>query len=160
LSRISLEEIWYDRKKLDKFFKAGSGIILEKDNNKKVLSIYFKDEINMPGRISRMVNIRDVDQLKSYFHYTLKFLKKSSYDTDDYEALLEKAYERRFNEIIDMMLEQTKERMKHVEDFREVYAIYNDLMERSLEIGFKEEHLNRLDDLYDLRNDSLKRSKL
>ncbi len=107
-----------------------------------------------------MVNIKDVDQLKSYFHYTLKFLKKSSYNTDDYEALLEQAYERRFNEIIDMMLERTKERMMQVEDFREVYIIYNDLMERSLEIGFKEDQLHRLNDLYELRNDSLKRAKL
>ena len=33
-------------------------------------------------------------------------------------------------------------------------------MNRSLEIGFKEDHLQRLNDLYELRNDSLRRFKL
>ncbi len=160
LSRISLEDIWYDRKKLDHLFKAKTGIILEKDEEKKVLSVHFVDEINMPRRISRMENIDDVDQLKSYFHYSLQFLRKNSYYTDDYEDLLESAYEKRFSEIIDMMLEQIKKRMMHVHDFREVHAIYTDLVNRSLEIGFREDHLHRLNDLYELRNDSLRRSKL
>ena len=50
--------------------------------------------------------------------------------------------------------------MMQVNDFREVHAIYADLVNRSLEIGFKEEHMHRLNDLYELRNDSLRRDKL
>ena len=98
--------------------------------------------------------------MKSYFHYSLQFLRKNTYYTDDYEVLLEKAYEKRFSEIIDMMLEQIKKRMMRVDDFREVQAIYTDLMNRSLEIGFKEDQIHRLNDLYELRNDSLRRAKL
>ena len=90
LGWISLEDIWYNRKKLDNLFKAKTGIILENMYAKKVLSIHFKDEINMPRRISRMENIEDVDQLKSYFHYSLQFLRKNSYYTDDYETLLKR----------------------------------------------------------------------
>ncbi|MBN2419658.1 MAG: hypothetical protein JXL81_09760, partial [Deltaproteobacteria bacterium] len=101
-----------------------------------------------------------IDHLKSYFHYSLQFLRKNSYYTDDYEDLLENAYEKRFTEIIDIILEQTKKQMMRVNDFREVYAIYTDLVNRSLEIGLREDHLHRLSDLYELRNDSLKRSKL
>ncbi len=160
LSRIRMEEIWYDRKKVLTFFRATTGIILEKDDDKKVLSIHFKDEINMPGRISHMENIRDVDQLKSYYQYNLQSLKKHSHNTDDYEALLEKAYEKRFNEIIDMIIDQAKERMMQVEDFKEVHAIYTDLMNRSQDIGLKEDQIHRLNDLYELRNDSLRRAKL
>ena len=160
LSRISFDDIWYNRKKLDYLFKAKTGIILEKDEVEKVLYIHFKDEINMPRRISRMDNIEDVDQLKSYFHYSLQFLRKNTYYTDDYEVLLEKAYEKRFSEIINVMLEQVKKRMMRVDDFREVLAIYTDIMNRSLEIGFREDQIHRLNDLYELRNDSLRRSKL
>ncbi len=160
LSRISFEDMWYDRKKLDHLFKAKTGITLEKDEDKKILSVHFIDEINIPRRISRMANIDDVDQLKTYFHYSLQFLRKNSYYTDDYEDLLETAYEKRFSEIIDMMLEKVKKRMMHVHDFREVHAIYTDLMNRSLEIGFREDHIHRLNDLYELRNDSLRRTKL
>ncbi len=160
LSKISLEEVWYDRKKLDHFFKVKTGIVIEKDDDKRVMSILFKDEINIPRRVSRMENIDDVDQLKSYFHYSLQYLRKNNYYTDDYEALLEDAYEKRFNEIIDKMLDQIKKRMMHVNDFREVHAIYTDLINRSLEIGFKEDHMHRLNDLYELRNDSLRREKL
>ncbi|MGD9160895.1 MAG: hypothetical protein PVG39_20930, partial [Desulfobacteraceae bacterium] len=160
LSRISFEDIWYERKKLDHIFRAKTGIIFEKDEAKKVLFVNFKDDINMPRRITRMENINDVDQLKSYFHYSLQFLRKNSYYTDDYEALLESAYEKRFSEIIDIMLEQIKKRMMRVDDFREVHAIYTDLVNRSLEIGFREDQLHRLNDLYELHNDSLKRTKL
>lgn len=160
LSRISFEDMWYDRKKLGYLFKAKAGIILEKNEEKKILSIHFKDEINMPRRVSRMENIDDVDQLKSYFHYSLQFLRKNSYYTDDYEALLENAYEKRFSEIIDMMLEQVKKRMMVVDDFREIHAIYTDLVNRSLEIGFREDQMHRLNDLYELRNDSLRKAKL
>ena len=160
LSRISFEDIWYNRKKLNHLFRAKTGIIFEKDEEKKVLAIHFKDEINMPRRIARMENIEDVDQLKSYFHYSLQFLRKNSYYTDDYEALLEKAYEKRFSEIIDVMLDQIKKRMMRVDDFREIHAIYTDIMNRSLEIGFREDQIHRLNDLYELRNDSLRRTKL
>ncbi len=160
LSRISLEDIWYNRKKLDHLFNAKTGIILEMDEEKKVLSIHFKDEIDMSRRISLMDNIEDIDQLKSYFHYTLQFLRKSSYYTDDYEVLLEKAYEKRFSANIDIILDQVKKRMMHANDFREVNAIYTDLMGRSLEIGFREDQVHRLNDLYELRNDNLKRAKL
>ena len=58
------------------------------------------------------------------------------------------------------MLEQIKKRMMRVDDFREVHAIYTDLMNRSLEIGFREDQIHRLNDLYELRNDSLRREKL
>lgn len=145
---------------MDHFFGARAGIILEKDGAKKVLSVHFNDEINMSRRISRMNNIDDVDQLKSYFHYSLQFLKKNTYYSDDYEALLEKAFEKRFNEIIDIILDKIKKRMMGVSDFREIHAIYTDLVNRSLEIGFREDQMHRLNDLYELRNDSLKRAKL
>ncbi|MBN2419701.1 MAG: hypothetical protein JXL81_09980, partial [Deltaproteobacteria bacterium] len=79
LSHISFEDIWYDRKKLDHLFKAKTGIILQKDETKKVLSVHFVDEINMQRRISRMENIENIDHLKSYFHYSLQFLRKNSY---------------------------------------------------------------------------------
>lgn len=47
-----------------------------------------------------------------------------------------------------------------VKDFRDVHTIFADLMNRSLEIGFREEQIDRLNDLYELRNDSLRSTKL
>lgn len=160
LGQISFENIWHERKKLNQSFMAKTGIILEKDKNKRVLSIYFQDKVNILRRISHLEKIENIEQLKNYFYYNLQALRKNNYYTEDYEALLEKSYDKRFSEIIDKMLEQVKSRMMMEKDFREVHTIFSDLMDRSLEIGFSKDQIHRLNDLYELRNDNLKREKL
>lgn len=160
LNNISFENIWYERKILNQFFKAKTGIILEKDEHNKVLSVHFQDKLNISRRISHLEQIEDIEQLKNYFHYSLQSFRKNNYFTDDYESLLEQAFEKRLNEIIDKMLEQVKRRMMMAKDFREVHTIFLDLMNRSLEIGFNEDQVHRLNDLYDLCCDSLRREKL
>ena len=50
--------------------------------------------------------------------------------------------------------------MKLLTDFSEIHHLYSDLMDRSLEIGFTESQKHRLNDLYELRKDKLRRVKL
>ena len=66
----------------------------------------------------------------------------------------------RLREITDLILEQTKMQMQLHSDFREIHNLFNGLTERSLEIGFDEDQKHRLNDLYELRKDQLKREKL
>jgi len=160
LGQISFENIWCERKKLNKFFKVKTGIVLEKDENNRVLSICFKDKINISRRISHLESIEDIEQLKNYFFHSLQALRNNNYYTEDYEALLERSFDKRFAEIIDKILEQVQRRMMMEKDFRDVHTIFSDLMDRSLEIGFNEDQIHRLNDLYDLRNDNLRREKL
>ena len=132
----------------------------KKDEYQKVLSIDFIDKINISQKISYMETITDVEQLKNYFHYSLRSLRKSPFYTDDYELKLERAFDKRLIEITDLILDQTKKQMELLKDFREIHHLYTDLMERSLEIGFTEDQKHRLNDLYELRKDNLKREKL
>ena len=107
-----------------------------------------------------MEKIADVDQLKNYYHYSLRSLRKSPFYTDDYELQLEGVFDKRLQEITSQMLNKAKKRLELLKDFREIHHLYTDLMDRSLEIGFSEDQKHRLNDLYELRKDNLKREKL
>jgi hypothetical protein len=159
LGNISMDRIWYERKQLNRLFKARTGIILEKDEKHRVLSIHFVDKINITRKVSYMDKIEDIDQLKNY-HYSLQSLRKNNYYTDDYELILENAFEKRHREITYMMLDQAKRQMEQSKDFKNIHTLFTDLLNRSLEIGFNEDQKYRLNDLYDLRKDHLKREKL
>ena len=107
-----------------------------------------------------MESITNLDQLKNYFHFSLQSLRKIPFYTDDYELVLEKAFDGRLEEITDLMLDQTKKQMELQDDFQEIHNLFNDLMERALDIGFSSEQKSKLRDFYDLRKDDLKRQKL
>jgi hypothetical protein len=107
-----------------------------------------------------MDKITDVKRLKNYYHYSLKSLRKSPFFTDDYELQLEESFNRRLMEITDLLLGQVKRQMELLADFKEIHNLYDDLLNRSLEIGFSKDQKHRLNDLYELRKDNLRRKKL
>jgi hypothetical protein len=63
-------------------------------------------------------------------------------------------------EITDLLLGEVKRQMEHLTDFRELNRLYDDLLNRSPEIGFSKDQKHRLNDLYELRKDNLRRKKL
>jgi hypothetical protein len=160
LSHLTVEQIWKDRSRLQEFFKGKSGIVLCRDEAHRVLSVDFKDRINMGQKMVHMESISDLEQLKNYFHYSLRTLRKTPYYTEDYEQELEQAFERRMREITDHMVEEAKSQMEMKKNFREVHQLYQDLMERALDIGFDDDQKHRLNDLYEMRKDHLKRKKV
>jgi hypothetical protein len=160
LSHISIEKAWENPYQLNYLFKAKTGIVLARNDAQRVLSVDFVDKINIPQKTSHMKTIHDVEQLKNYFHYSLRSLRANPFYTDDYELELEKAFDERLIEITDLMLDQAKKQIAFRKDFEEIHNIYQDLMERSLDIGFTDEQRHRLSDLYELRKDNLKREKL
>ena len=160
LNNISVDKIWDNRSQINQFFKAKTGLLLKKDDSQRVLTVDFMDRINPLRKISHMESITDVDQLKNYFHYSLHSLRKSPFYTDDYELQLEDSFYQRLEEISDLMLDRMKRQMALLKDFREIHHLYTDLMDRSLEIGFTEDQKHRLNDLYELRKDELKKMKL
>ena len=160
LNNISTEKIWGDPYPINHFFKAKTGLLLTKDINRNVLTIDFKDRMNIPQKIAHMEILTDVEQLRNYFHYSLRTLRKTPFYTEDYEIELEKAFDNRLREITDLMLDQTKKEIELTKDFKKIHGIVMDLMDRSLEIGFNDEQKHRLNDIYELRKDNLKREKL
>lgn len=160
LNNVSAEKIWNDRRQVASFFKARTGVVLEKDDANAVLNIDFVDRINVSQKIQHMKTITDVEHLKNYYHYSLKALRKTPYYTDDYEIGLERAYDERLKEITDRILEQTKRQMHLSKDFEKIHFLVNDLLDRSLDIGLTDEQKHMLNDLYELRKDTLKRRKL
>ncbi|MFC1883236.1 hypothetical protein ACFL2O_00560 [Thermodesulfobacteriota bacterium] len=160
LNMISNEKVWKDKKFTKQLLSAKTGLILKKDKSRGILSIDFQDRINISQKVSHMVTINNVEQLKNYFHHSLKSLRKHQFSTDDYELELEDAFESRLRDITEGILTQTKKQMDLIEDFEELHGLVNDLMERSLEIGFSVDQKHRLNDLYELRKDKLKGKKL
>jgi len=160
LNKLSMEKLWRDNQQLNSFFKAKTGIILGKEKFPNVLSIDFKDRINISQKISHMKTIDNLEQLKNYFHYSLRSLRKHPFHTEDYELELERVFEERLTEITDMILEQTKKKMDLTKDLRELHNLVKDLLELSWDMGFSDEQRYRLNDLYELRKDGLKREKL
>ncbi|RLB27526.1 MAG: hypothetical protein DRH11_18555 [Deltaproteobacteria bacterium] len=160
LNPLSMKKLWEDKRQVDHFFKAKTGLLLRKEPFPHVLSLDFRDRINIPQKVTYMGTINNVEQLKNYFHYSLRSLRKHPYYTEDYELQLEQAFEKRLTEIIESMLSQTEKQMALIEDFEELHNLFTDLMERSFDLGFSEDQRHRLNDLYEFRKDNLKRQKL
>jgi hypothetical protein len=160
LNALSVDKLWEDRDQVNQFFRDKTGLVLRREAFPNVLTIDFQDKINILQKITHMDTIDDVDQLKNYFHYSLLSLRKHPSYTEDYELQLEKAFEKRLVEITDMILDQTKKQMDLIRDFKELHNLVADLNERSYDLGFSEDQKHRLNDLYELRKDILKREKL
>lgn len=160
LGNVSVEKLWEGKYQLDHFFKAKTGLVLKSDEFQRALFIDFIDRINIPQKISYLGTITDVEHLKNYFHYSLRALRKNPFHTDDYERQLEKAYDKRFVEITDILLDQAKKQLSLLKDLREIHSLYSDIMDRALEIGFTDDQRHRLIDLYEVRKDQLRREKL
>lgn len=160
LSDISVEKLWDNKYPLNHFFKAKTGLVMKQDTSHRVLSIDFVDKINISQKISYMGTITDVEQLKNYFHHSLRSLRKSPFHTEDYELTLEEAYDRRLVEITDLILDQAKQQMALLNELKEIQNLFSDLMDRALEIGFTDDQRNRLNDLYEVRKDQIRREKL
>jgi hypothetical protein len=118
------------------------------------------DRMNIPQKIAHMEVLTDVEQLRNYFHNSLRTLRKNPFYTEDYELELEKAFDNRLREITDLLLDQTKKQIELTKDFKKIHNLVVDLTDHSLEIGFNDEQKHRLNDIYELRKDNLKREKL
>lgn len=160
LNTLSTEKLWEDKSAPDQLFKAKTGLLFRRDDAHHVLFIQFQERINLPRKISRMYSINDLDQLKNYFHGSLRSLRKHRFYTEDYELELEKAFEARMHDIIDMMLNKIKARMDQVRDFKKLHEMVTDISARSWDMGFTPDQRERLNDLYEFRKDNLKRDRL
>ena len=160
LNGLSLERLWGNSYPMKHFLKAKTGLILKKDDFPNVISFDFRDRMNVSQKIAYMDTINTVDQLKNYFHRSLRAMRRYPFFTDDYERSLEKAFEKRHSEITEMILVQAKEQMNLMEDFGELHNWVKGLFEQSLDIGLSEDQKARLSDLYEMRKDVLKRRKL
>ena len=160
LASFPLEEAWLNRDIISALFKNRKGLILKSESRARTLSIDFKDKIDIEHKLSYMERIDNSDQLKNYFYYSLRSLRNHPFFTEDYERLLEKAYENRLKVITEEMVERIKEQMNLINDFNELHQLVEDIMTRSLEIGLNEEQKHRLTDIYEIRKEQLKKEKL
>jgi hypothetical protein len=160
LNRLSMKQIWEENYPAAHLLNAKNGIVLRKDRFPNLLCVDFQDRLSISRKISYLSSINDLEQLKNYFHYSLRSLRTYPFYTDDYERRLEEAFEKRMTEITDMILTRTENQMGLVKDFEDLHNLVNDLLDRSWDIGFSPEQKHRLNDLYEMRKDALKREKL
>jgi len=160
LNALSLQKIWRDKRLLTRLLSAKTGILLKKNNFSNLLSVEFQDRIDISHKISYLSSINDLEQLKDYFHNSLRSLRTYPFYTDDYERCLEEAFEKRMTEITDMILSRTEKQMGRVKEFDDLHDLLTDLLDQSWDIGFSPEQKHQLNDLYEMRKDALKREKL
>ncbi len=158
-NELHIEQLW-DDDLIKGLFNANVGISLKDEDYPDIISIDFKDVISVSQKISYMNTINDIDQLKEYFHNGLRDLRAYPFYTEDYEILMEDAFKLRQIEVNNILLFQTKEHMNIITEFDELHNFIDDLLEKSLEIGFTNEQKHQLNDLYELRKDTLKGAKL
>ena len=160
LSHIPADKLWGNPHGVQPFFNAKEGIVFTEDEQERVLSVDFVDSINMAEKVAHMTAIKNLEELKTYFHTTLRFLRKVPFYTDDYELELEQAFETRRLQITDLMVDQVRRQMAQQKEFRNLHEIFQDVMDRALEIGLTEEQKHRLTDLLEVRKDQVRREKL
>jgi hypothetical protein len=160
LSQIPADKMWGNPHAVQSFFKAREGIVFSENQRARVLSVDFEDTIDMAEKVAHMRAIKNLEELKSYFHTTLRFLRKVPFYTEDYELELEKAFEARRLQITDLLVDQVKKQMAQQKDFRNLQEIFQEVMDRALETGFTEEQKHRLMDLLEVRKDQVRREKL
>ena len=160
LTNIPMENLWKGKYQLLQLFKAKTGIILKKENYPDLLSVDFRDKINITHKISYMSSIKDLEQLKNYFHYSIGSLGKQPYYTEDYELRLKEAFDVRINEITEMALARVTKQMDLVKDFEDLHTLVKDLLGRGWEQVFSREQKQMLNYLYEMRKDKLKAKKL
>jgi hypothetical protein len=102
----------------------------------------------------------EVDPLKNYYETSLDTVRKLPYHTDDYEEDLQKAFNDRLLQITDQMLDQTLQEIEQVTEFEELQRRFLELKSCLGETGPSDEQKHRLNDIFELRKDSLKQEKL
>jgi len=160
LSHVHADKLWGIPNGIQSFFKAKEGIVFAERKTERVLSVDFVDSITMAEKVARMTAIKNLEELKTYFHTTLRFLRKVPFYTEDYELELEQGFETRRRQITDLMVDQIKRQMAQQKEFRNLHEIFQDMMDRALEIGLTEEQKHRLMDLLEVRKDQVRREKL
>ncbi len=160
LNNLSMEEIWDSRKKPGLLFQEKEGIFLSKEEFPNVLTVKFKDKIDIHKKILYMKNATKLNQLKNYYNYILELLKSYPFYSDDYKDLLNQAYEAKLKDLFENIIMEAKIQMDKAKDFQELYALTNEIMKRTDLAEVSQDIKNRLMDLYELRKDSLKREKI
>lgn len=160
LRGIEEHEIWDEPKRLNSYLSGKTALLIRTDFQNRVLSIYLKDKINIDKKLKRIKEIRDVDQLKNYYYYSLKSLRKYPYFTEDYELALERAYEKRVSEILEQVISKARAQMELMKSPKDVKRLRDELLDKALEMGLTPEQKNRINDIYELRQEEIKREKL
>lgn len=160
LNSLSVEKIWNNKQLVLKLFKAKRGLLLTKQTDWNVINVDFRDKIDIEQKLNYMNTITNLDQLKNYYHYSLRSLRKYPFNTEDYEKLLEEAYEKRMKVITDALVKKFQEQMRMVTEFAELQETMQNLLSRAYEIGFTAAQRQHIQDLYELRKDELIRDKL
>ena len=160
LTNLPMEKLWKGKDRFHDLFKARAGIILKKENHPDLLSVDFRDKNHITHKIAYMSSIKDLEQLKNYFHYSIGLLTKQPYYSEDYELQLKEAFDARMKEITEIALDRVTKQMDLVKDFEDLHTLVRDLLGRGWEQVFSREQKHLLDYLYEMRKDKLKTEKL
>ncbi len=160
LNGLSIEKIWGYREDPYSLFSEKEGIFFVKEEFPNVLTVRFKEELNIQEKIALIKEIKEMERLRNYYEKLLNELNSYPFYSDDYKIMLKEAFEKRAKELFEEIVTKAKEKMDQAKDFHQLYLALKDIIKRSESEQIPEEIKNRIIDVYELRRDTLKREKI
>jgi hypothetical protein len=160
LNGLSIEKIWGYREDPYSLFSEKEGIFFVKEEFPNVLTVRFKEELNIQEKIALIKEIKEMEKLRNYYEKLLNELNSYPFYSDDYKIMLKEAFEKRAKELFEEIVTKAKEKMDQAKDFHQLYLALKDIIKRSESEQIPEEIKNRIIDVYELRRDTLKREKI
>ena len=160
LNGLSIEKIWGYREDPYSLFSEKEGIFFVKEEFPNILTVRFKEELNIQEKIALIKEIKEMERLRNYYEKLLDELNSYPFYSDDYKITLKEAFEKRAKELFEEIVTKAKEKMDQAKDFHQLYLALKDIIKRSESEQIPEEIKNRIIDVYELRRDTLKREKI
>ena len=160
LNNLSVEEIWKFREDPHSLFLEREGIFFVREEFPNVVTVKFKEKLNIQEKIAFMKKITEMERLRSYYKELLDMLESYPFYSEDYQIIIKKAFEKRSKELFEEVVKKAKEKMDQAKDFHQLYLFFNDIIKENEAEQIPEEIKNRIIDVYELKRDALKREKI
>ncbi len=160
LNSLSVEKIWGYREDPYSLFSEKYGLFFLREEFPNVLTVRFKEKLDIQEKIVSMREIKKMERLRNYYEELLNSFKSYPFYLDDYMIMIKNAFEERAKELFEEIVIKAKEKMDQAKDFHQLYIIFEDIIKKSELDKVPEEIKNRIIDVYELRRDALKREKI
>ncbi len=160
LNKQSIDDIWKFRDDPYLLFTEKEGVFFKREEFPNVLTVIFKEKLNIQEEISAMKDIKKVEELRKYYNELLKKLESYPFYAEDYKEMVKDAFEERLKQLFEEIVLRAKRRMERIKDFSRLKMVLKEILEKAELDQVPAEIKNRIMDVYELRKDALKRKKM
>ncbi len=160
LNGLSIEEIWSYREEPSEMFSEKIGLFFKREEFPNVLTLKFKDRLDIQKKISLLKEIKEMDKLRDYYLQLISEIDAYPFYSDDYKDIIKDAFEKRSKELFEEIVIKAKEEMDKATDFHQLHLIFSNILKKAKSTQIPSEIKSRIADVYELKRDALKRAKI